>query len=299
MPLKLIEEEIPVKGREPERLVVRETHHGPIVNAALGADDHEPLALSWAALAFPRASAPRASASWTPSAARSSSTCWPTRPCRSRTWSGPTGSGSIGYKTMGRLPMRQGDCPDLPKPGWTGEYEWDGWVPYEELPELTDPDAGYVVTANNRITPEDFPHHISTDYLDGYRAQRISELIEAGDEHDLEGFAAMQMDLHSIPGVETARRLVRLHRPRPARDRGDRAPAQLGRPAWTPTRSRRRSTRRSPCASRARWPAPRSATATSPSAGWTAPTTGSSRTSPRRGAGSRTCWRCGRRATRS
>ncbi|MFI5025642.1 MAG: penicillin acylase family protein [Solirubrobacterales bacterium] len=208
-PLKLIEEEIPVKGREPERLVVRETHHGPIVNAALGADDHEPLALSWAALHFPGVSA------------ASFGTLDPVRgselldllaeqamPVSNLVWA--DGSGSIGYKTMGRIPKRQGDCPDLPKPGWTGEYEWDGWVPYSELPELTDPDAGYVVTANNRITPEDFPHHISTDYLDGYRAKRISDLIEGGDEHDLEDFAAMQMDLHSIPGVETARRLVRL-----------------------------------------------------------------------------------------
>ena len=49
--------------------------------------------------------------------------------------------GSIGYKTVGRLPVRRGGCPDLPKPGWTGEHEWDGWVPYDEMPEITDPDA--------------------------------------------------------------------------------------------------------------------------------------------------------------
>ena len=87
--------------------------------------------------------------------------------------------GSIGYKTVGRLPIRRGGCPDLPKPGWTGEHEWEGWVPYEEMPELTDPDAGFVVTANNRIAPEDYPHHITSDYLDGYRARRIEQLITA------------------------------------------------------------------------------------------------------------------------
>ena len=43
---------------------------------------------------------------------------------------------------MGRLPIRRGGCPDVPKPGWTGEYEWEGWVPYDEQPELTDPDTG-------------------------------------------------------------------------------------------------------------------------------------------------------------
>ena len=107
--------------------------------------------------------------------------------------------GSIGYKTVGRLPVRRGGCPDLPKPGWTGEHEWDGWVPYDEMPEITDPDAGFVVTANNRIAPEGYPHHITSDYLDGYRARRIEQLITAQPEHDLESFEAMQTDLLSLP----------------------------------------------------------------------------------------------------
>jgi ABC-type microcin C transport system permease subunit YejB len=42
--------------------------------------------------------------------------------------------GSIGYKTVGKVPIRDGGCPDLPKPGWTGEHEWDGDIPREELP---------------------------------------------------------------------------------------------------------------------------------------------------------------------
>ena len=202
-------EEIEVKGRGPERLVVRETHHGPIVNQALGADDHEPLALSWAALHFPGVSP----ASFGILDAADGSQLVgllgaQAMPVSNLVWADR--QGSIGYKTMGRLPIRRGACPDLPKPGWTGEYEWEGWVPYEELPEVTDPKAGYVVTANNKITPEGFPHHVSSDYLDGYRARRIADLIEAEDEHDLDGFAAMQMDQYSIPGAETTRRLLRL-----------------------------------------------------------------------------------------
>ena len=218
LPLTEIEEEIQVKGREPERHVVRETHHGPIVNSALGADDLEPLALSWAALHFPGISP----ASFdilepTDGAELLELLSNQAMPVSNLVWADR--SGSIGYKTMGRIPIRRNGCPDLPKPGWTGEYEWDGWVPYAELPELTDPDSGYVVTANNRITPEGFPHHVSSDYLDGYRAQRIADLIELTEEHDLDGFAAMQMDQYSIPGVETAHRLVRLR----ARDQRDTA----------------------------------------------------------------------------
>jgi penicillin amidase len=215
--LDLIRDEIVVKGRdEPERLVVRSTHHGPLVNEALRADREEPLALSWSALDLPgvteaslsvldAGSGPALVEALAPHNIPVSNLVWADR------------HGSIGYKLVGRLPIRRGGCPDLPTPGWSGEYEWDGWVPYEELPETVDPESGFVVTANNKITADDFPHHITSDYLDGYRARRIEELIEAKREHDLDSFAAMQTDLLSIPGLKTAHRLARL-RPRNQRE---------------------------------------------------------------------------------
>ncbi|MGH2952524.1 MAG: penicillin acylase family protein [Solirubrobacterales bacterium] len=209
-PLELTEEEIAVRGRAaPERLLVRSTHHGPIVNEALRADPAEPLALSWSALTLPTVTGaslgglgvtngPELIASLEPHNAPVSNLIWADR------------HGSIGYKLIGRLPLRRGDCPDLPKPGWTADHEWDGWVPYDELPELTDPDSGYLVTANNRIVPNDYPHHITSDYLDGYRARRIEDLLRPRDDHDLAGFGELQLDLLSIPGLETAHRLARL-----------------------------------------------------------------------------------------
>ena len=65
--------------------------------------------------------------------------------------------------------------------------------------------------------PRTIPHHITSDYLDGYRARRIEQLITAQPEHDLESFEAMQTDMLSLPGLETARRLARL-RPRDQRE---------------------------------------------------------------------------------
>ena len=113
---------------------------------------------------------------------------------------------------------------------------------------MGDPERGFVVTANNRITPRDHPHHITSDYLDGYRARRIEELIEARPVHDLASFEAMQTDLLSLPGLETATRLARL-RPRDHRERT--AIEQLR--SWDgrmpPTRRRPPCTRRSPCVS--------------------------------------------------
>jgi penicillin amidase len=210
LPLEIVREEIAVKGRDaPEVLDVRLTHHGPIVNSALGADDAEPLALRWIALDAPTLfkgmfelheirSGPELVARLEQHTSPASNLVWADR------------HGSIGYKLIGRLPLRRGGCPDLPKPGWSGEFEWEGTVPYEELPEETDPERGYLITANNRIVGDDYPHHITSDWLDGYRARRIEELLRASDEHDVEGFEAMQSDNLSIPGLEVARRLGRL-----------------------------------------------------------------------------------------
>jgi penicillin amidase len=208
-PVQRTIEEIPVKGRAPEVLEVRTTHHGPIVNEALGADEAEPLALRWLTLDesafFPGMydldtieSGPELVRRLEGHTSPASNLIWADR------------HGSIGYKLIGRLPIRRGNCPDLPKPGWTGEFEWEGTIPYAELPEVVDPPSGFVVTANNRIVGDDYPHHITSDWLDGYRARRIEQLLRSSDEHDLDDFETMQTDVHSIPGLEAVSRLSRL-----------------------------------------------------------------------------------------
>lgn len=207
--LELREERIPVRGAEAERLLVRETRHGPIVNEALRADLDTPLALSWMSRSFPAITRANTRVLHVTSGAELVELLEAHHtPVSNLVWA--DSSGSIGYKTVGRLPVRAGGSPDLPRDGATGEDEWQGWVPYEELPELRDPERGYVVTANNRVEPDGYPHHITSDYLDGYRAARIEQLIEASDEHDLASFARIQTDMLSLPGLETAHRLARL-----------------------------------------------------------------------------------------
>src|SRR3954451_1073233 len=217
-PLETVREEIVVKGRErPEVLEVRSTQHGPVVDEALGADEGEPLALAWQTLAEPTAftamfelldvaSGPELVAKLAAHTSPASNLIWADR------------HGSIGYKLIGRLPLRRGGSPDLPKPGWTGEFEWEGTVPYAELPEVVDPPSGYLVTANNRIVGDDYPHHITSEWLDGFRAKRIEELLEETEQHDLGSFETIQSDNLSLPGLEAARRLCRLH-PRGQRER--------------------------------------------------------------------------------
>lgn len=87
-------------------------------------------------------------------------------------------AGNIGYQTPGRLPIRGAGDGSLPQPGWDSSYDWRGYIPFDELPTLYNPPAGYIVTANNAIVGESYPHPLTVDWDHGWRAARIVDLIE-------------------------------------------------------------------------------------------------------------------------
>jgi len=89
--------------------------------------------------------------------------------------------GNIGYLTRGYLPIRSSEAHrQFPAPGWTGENEWVGRVPFERLPQEINPAAGYIVTANQQIIPGDDPY-IAHDFSSPARAERIYELARGAD----------------------------------------------------------------------------------------------------------------------
>jgi len=87
--------------------------------------------------------------------------------------------GNIGYQMPGDIPIRKNGDGTLPVPGWTDEYEWTGFIPFEELPYAFNPDEGFIVTANNQVNPWDYPYLITYDWDYGFRANRIVEMIES------------------------------------------------------------------------------------------------------------------------
>ncbi len=208
---EIVREEIMVKGRgQPEALDVTVTHHGPIVNAALGAQDEQPLALAWTGLQYAciTEAGYRTLLAQTAGEIVEATEAHAVPPLNMLF---ADSDGNIGYQLAGRIPVRRGDCPDLPKPGWTGEFEWERTIPYDELPRLVNPPEGFIVTANNRIVDDDYPHHITSEWMTGYRAQRIEEMLGERERHSLQDFERMQHDFYSYPGVETVHRLSRLH----------------------------------------------------------------------------------------
>lgn len=106
--------------------------------------------------------------------------------------------GTIAYQAPGRIPIRERGDGTLPVPGWTGEHEWTGFIPFEALPWVVDPADGYVVTANNAVVRDDHPHLLASNFDRGYRAERIVEMIEqAGDGLTVEDMQRMQLDAHN------------------------------------------------------------------------------------------------------
>jgi len=85
--------------------------------------------------------------------------------------------GNIGYQTPGNIPIRKKGDGTLPVPGWTDDYEWTGYIPFEELPYVLNPAEGYIVTANNQVNPPGYPYLITADWDYGFRAQRIVDMI--------------------------------------------------------------------------------------------------------------------------
>jgi penicillin amidase len=110
--------------------------------------------------------------------------------------------GTIGYQLTGRYPIRRTGDGTVPVPGWTGEHEWDGWIPFEELPWSRDPGRGHLVTANNRPHDASYPHLIGRDFHTPYRARRIVELIERAEAPlTVPDLARFQVDTRSIPAI--------------------------------------------------------------------------------------------------
>ncbi len=232
-PVTVHREEIRVRGRaEPEVLEVRETRHGPILDSyvvgtaqptVVEGGIKETYALRW--IGHEHAIPP--SVLLDMAGARSFKEF---RQAVSR-WACPGQNvvyadvdGTIGYQCTGLYPVRRKGDGTVPVPGWTAEFEWDGFVPFEELPWCENPEEGFLATANNKIHDESYPYLIGRDFLPPFRARRIVELLTATERHTVQTFAAMQTDTVSIPAREIGARLAEVG---PADDRQARAIALL------------------------------------------------------------------------
>ena len=177
-------ETIKVAGGDPVLITVRSTVHGPIINDVdPRLADAPPTALRWTTLVEPD---------------RAIESVYQLNIAQDfedfraafEGWGAPSQNfvyadidGHIGYQLPGKIPIREGErTGDRVRDGASGDEDWTGWIPFEDLPWQLDPPNGFVITANNAAVDDQYPHYIAGDWDRGERAQRIVNLLTAAAE---------------------------------------------------------------------------------------------------------------------
>jgi len=211
-------ESIQVAGSDPSELTVRTSRHGPVLTEVYGLikdqvdleedpealpfkekagvdlPEHYVITLTWTAL---NPSTPF-EAIWGFNRAQN----WEDFREAARNFHVPAQNllyadveGNIGYQMPGDIPLRANGDGTIPVPGWTGEYNWTGFIAFEDLPYSFNPPSGYIITANNQVHPRDYPYLITKDFNYGIRAQRIVDMIQnTSGKFDIDDIKSMQGD---------------------------------------------------------------------------------------------------------
>lgn len=105
--------------------------------------------------------------------------------------------GNIGYRGQALLPIREHSNGMLPVPGWDPEYQWQGFIEPEDLPQQMNPEQGYIMTANNKPVDDQYPYEIGRSFHP-YRAERLNEMIQSqidlGEPFTIDDMKEMQLD---------------------------------------------------------------------------------------------------------
>jgi penicillin G amidase len=216
---EIVREEIQVKGQEqPVIEKVRITRHGPIISSfqptSSSTEDtpqaeEVPLALRWTGLE---------QCNIISSVVKlNRATNWEEFRTALHDWDVPPQNfvyadqqGNIGYVMAGAIPIRNKGQALVPSPGWTGDYEWTGYIPFDELPQTYNPEQHFIATANNRVIDDSYPYYITNEWLNGYRAQRISDLLTSKGKLTLADMVEIQGDQYSLPAIEIVPYLLKM-----------------------------------------------------------------------------------------
>ena len=240
-PFEVRVERIGVRGGDDVTLVVRSTRHGPVISDVDGkagsiAEPGHVVALAAAAL---REDDMTGEAVWRLNRARNweefnAALAFFHAPHQNAVYA-DTG-GNIGIVAPGRVPIRRAGDGRYPVPGWTGEHDWTGFIPYDALPRLLNPANGRIVNANHPVGGPDYPYRLGHGDTPPYRAARIHALLDSGGSRTLAGAGAMQTD-----AVSLAARALLPEMLRTVRETDPRSVALARLRRWDGTMDRRRA----------------------------------------------------------
>lgn len=183
---------IAVKGQRPLEFRQWVTRHGPVIMS----EGNRFFALRWTAaepgsFQFPFLDLNRASnwAEFTAALARF--------PGPGQNFVYADVDGNIGYHATGQLPIRRNYDGDVPVDGSSGDYEWDGFIPFDQLPTFYNPPQGWIITANQNPFPDNYTYRVHGDFAPPYRSQEIRRLLTAHNGWKPGDMLAVEKDVYS------------------------------------------------------------------------------------------------------
>lgn len=202
-PFDTRQEIVKVKGAPDVVLTVRSTRHGPVISDNLPvkpARGHV-LALAWTAMLPHDHTAEALLAMNEATSAADFREALQNFAAPQQNIVYADVSGAIGFVAPGRIPIRRNlyDQSRLPVPGWTDSADWIGVVPFDELPQVSDPPSGWIATANNDITAYAKGGFYGQSWDQGYRYRRIADHLEKISGMTLQDSVSIQRDIVSLP----------------------------------------------------------------------------------------------------
>jgi penicillin amidase len=201
------DEVVKVRGNRDYRFTVKVTRHGPIVAHSGGRD----LALRWTALE-PHA----VSALFNGVSKIGLAQNWELFTAALRDYTGPMQNfvyadmdGNIGYYAAAWVPIRKQGTGAVPAPGSTDDYDWTGYIPFEDLPHSYNPSSGMIATANGRVVPDDYPYFITSHWDPPFRTARIFQLLRAGKAFTVDDMLRIQTDIVTLEDSWLAGQLLK------------------------------------------------------------------------------------------
>jgi penicillin G amidase len=202
-PLSVDREVIHVRGGRDVTVDVDSTDHGPLVNSL----EQEPraIALKWnlydPSLHNIPLYAMNVAQNWAEFSAALADWCWP-----GQNLVYADDQGHIAYHAIGRVPLRPAGLMGVPIAD--NAHEWQGYIPFDAMPNAFDPPSGFLATANSRVTTNESPYPLTLEWIDPYRVERIYKLLDGRDGLTPQDMLATQTDIYSELDQEMGQRFA-------------------------------------------------------------------------------------------
>ncbi|WP_437395096.1 penicillin acylase family protein [Flagellimonas lutimaris] len=196
--MEVINETIPVKNSEDAKVELRYTRHGPVTY--IDSVNHVAYAVRCAWMepgSSPYLASLRMNQAKNWEEFRDACN-YSNIPGENMIWADK--EGNIGWQAVGIAPIRKNFSGLVPVPG-DGRYEWDGYLPIKQKPNDYNPSSGFIATANQNVTPDNYTQWDAIGYMwsDPFRGDRLKEVLGSGEKLTMQDMKALQTDYLSLP----------------------------------------------------------------------------------------------------